>query len=64
VGTIRSSQDYFAEGLTILGNCGFDGVGIVSIDENMGLVLSKHAVVDDTGDMRGPGEDPVLSLVD
>lgn len=64
VGTSGSSRDYFAQGLTVLGKRGFDGVGIVGIDENIGLVLSKHAVVDDTGDTKSPGEDPILSLVD
>jgi len=61
VGKEGSSRDYFLQGLTVLQQRGYDGIGIVSTDNKEGgLVITKHAVLDGPDDKK---ENVVVSLI-
>ncbi len=60
VGKEGSSRDFFQQGLTVLQQRGYDGIGIASMDNREGIVITKHAAIDGAGDGK---ENAVVSLI-
>ena len=61
-GGYGDSRDYILKGLDVLKHRGFDGVGIATIDDRQGIVISKKAI-ESSKQSTKTSSDPVLELV-
>lgn len=63
VGKEGTTRDFFLQGLTVLQQRGYDGIGIASIDNNEGLVITKHTTLDSSNKHSGANNNPVVTLI-